>query len=139
MDTIRELQCLVKQGTITKNEANQVLGEVVDRMKENVAHLEKNANFQRILGKAVRDPRTIAALLSPLVLAGIGLGTNLISDSMEKEKTQKELRKSFKKMKVVRPEIANIPEEKVNEASSVLRHVSPSIAKNPYLAANFVQ
>lgn len=139
MHSIRELQCLVKQGTISENEANKILGIVVDGMKGNVEYLEKHANFKRTVGRALRDPKTVAALLSPIVLAGIGLGTNVISDVLKKEKESKELRSSFNKMKNVRPEIKNIPEDKVHEAFSVLSHVSPSIAKNPYLAANFVQ
>lgn len=139
MDSMRELQALVKQGTISKKEANLILDTIVSDLRDNADYLEKNANFRKMIGSALKDPTTIAALLSPVVVAGIGLGTNLISNALQKEKDKKELRSSFNKMKQVRPEIRNIPDDKIHEAFSVLSHVSPSIAKNPYLAANFIQ
>ena len=131
MQSIDELRYLVKMGAISEAEAEDILGIVVDRISDNKRELEKNSVDTKTL--------ILTGILGPLSLAGIGVGTSLLTDYLDERKQNKKLEESYSLMNSVNSDMENIPEEKRQQAFSILRSVSPTIAQNPILAANFVQ
>lgn len=132
MQSIDELRYLVKMGAISEDEAQTIIDTVVDMISENKNELQKSGSV---------NPSTLllTSVLGPLTLAGIGVGTHMLSNYLDERQSKKDMAKSFHLMKSVNPDIANIPDQKRLEAFSILQAVSPTIAKNPILAANFVQ
>jgi hypothetical protein len=133
MRSIEELDFLVKQGAITITEANIVLNRIVDEIKGNKEELEK-AGEGFSTGKML-----LSSVLGSLALAGIGVGTHALTDYLEQRKTEKKMDESFKLMEKVDPELKDISKDEKEKSFSVLRAVSPTIASNPVLAANFVR
>ena len=139
MQSVIELELLIKTGAISQDEADRVLGTVVGTIELNRQDLEKSAMMKTAAMSGGTKAMLIAGLLSPFAVAGAGIGTSLLGDYLADKKKEQELDESYRKMVAVRPELKEVPAAKREEYFSVLKHVAPTMAKNPYLAANFVQ
>lgn len=146
MQSINELNYLVEMGTMTKEAADRILFAVVDSMKNvhrtireisGISEMSKVAAGES--GKAELGSQLMTGLLSSLGLTLGGMGVNYIAKEVEKNKERAAHDRSFNEMHRVRPEINDIDPWKTQEFFSILADTAPDLAKNPFIAANFVQ
>lgn len=143
MQTIDELNYLVDTGTITKQAAEKILNAVTDsirRVKDRVSDIANAGDLEKTAsGKADLGSQLMTGLLSSIGLTLGGMGVNYIAKEWDKSKTQAAHQRSFQEMHRVRPQIRDIDPMKTQEFFSVLADTAPDLAKNPFIAANFVE
>jgi len=161
MQSIQQLDTLVKQGSISHTEADAVLEAVVgrlvkigefidDNMSVNMQHFDKTAE---VVGSAVTQGITeglevaksspfkgiLTAILSTVGLAGAGLAGAAVTDWMSERKEKKQHEEAYDSMMSYNPDLKNADKADVDKYFSIFSTSSPTMAKNPHLAANFVK
>lgn len=142
MQTINELNYLVEVGTITKEAANRILHAVTGSMRDvhaTVCDMMGDGALEKTAGKSDLGSQLMTGLLSSVGLTLGGMGVNYLAKEWDKSKTQAAHNRSFHEMHRVRPEIRDLDPAKTQEYFSVLADTAPDLAKNPFIAANFVQ
>lgn len=143
MQTINELNYLVEVGTLSKEAAERILNAVTGSMADVHATVCEmmggEGELEKTAGKADLGSQLMTGLLSSVGLTLGGMGVNYLAKEWDKSKTQAAHNRSFHEMHRVRPEISDIDPQKTQEYFSVLADTAPDLAKNPFIAANFVQ
>lgn len=150
MRTIKELERLCEDGAMTKEAASRIVNAVIENLKstkdmvESIQQsegMDKQANLAAAAGAKASGlgSQLLTGLLSSVGLTLGGLGVNYIADEMKKSKEHSLHQRSFQEMYRIRPGIQEIEPQKVQEFFSIFSEVSPELAKNPFLAANFVE
>lgn len=135
MQSIQDLNLMVKRGGISQEEAQRCLAAVMSEMSEHYRELEDSGMTKTAsMGKSV-----LTALLTSAALTAGGLGVNYAVNKYEEAKLDSKQQKAYDDMLRLDPDLKSIPRERIQEYAGIFKTVAPTMATNPHLMGNFVK